>query len=428
MLTPSLLSSYSTFNSQKKHLDFLAKLVAGPLLNQPKKPTLNLSLAIDRSGSMSSGNALEHAKQATLNLLSRLAPSDRIAVVMYDGTAEVALPSCLVSEARLKLPMILNHYHPRGSTALHKGWLTAAGLAAPFVGEYDISRVLLLSDGQATDGQKDPSALKEEAHQLLAAGISTASYGLGLGFNELLMTEIAAGGPARFAQDALQLEPYFDADFDLLSQTIAPHVSVRITAKSKEQILPIENLNDFNKDEKGFYRLPAAVADAKTWAAFRCSLDLFKDLKSIDLQAEWKWVTLDGVEHSDNNTITVKFGKKLSNANEEVLESCAELDAARLARKASEAARLGDFVLAGQQVQLMRGLSANNAYICGVAAHLDGLVTQGDAASFSKEALYSSTTMSNRIADNNEVSASMQNDRFGLRKSVQGKAQTGDRK
>jgi hypothetical protein len=284
---------------------------------------------------------------------------------------------------------------------------------------------LLLSDGQATDGQCNPSALKEEAHQLLGEGLSTATYGLGLGFNELLMTEMAAGGPARFAQDALQLEPYFDADFNLLSQTVAPHVLLKLTAQCGDMTLNVENLNDFSKDEAGYYRLPAAVADAETWSAFRCSLDLIKNAKAIDIKADWKWTTLDGKQHQQQDCLSLKVGKKTSKPNEQVTERCAELDAARLARKASEAARLGDFIVAGQHIQNMRGLSAQNAYICGVADNLESLVARGDAVSFSKEALYSSSTMSNRIADNNEMSGSLDSDRFGLRKAVQGKANQG---
>lgn len=410
----------SKFDPKSTHLDILARMVAPAVKAKRQRPSLNLGLAIDQSGSMSINNAFEQAKQATLSLLSQLDPADRISVVLYSGSARVLLPSCLVADARLRLPGLLAHERASGSTALHSGWLTAAQQIAPHVNEYGISRVLLLSDGQATDGQKDPAALKEEAYQLLAAGISTGTYGLGLNFNEVLMTEMAAGGPARYAADADQLAPYFQADFDLLSQTVAPKVLLRVEARTKSgKQLPVELLNEYSRDADGFWRMPSAVSGAETWAALRLELGTLGAAKSVLTEVEWKWVDNDGKAHSKVETHELVAGK--GRKNEVASERCAEAMAAKLAKAAAAAARMGDFAQASISVGMMRGLSGSNAYIQQVSNNLDHMVALGDAASFSKEALYSSTTMSNRVAEINENSAVLAADRFGLRKAVQGK-------
>ena len=73
----------------------------------------------------------------------------------------------------------------------------------------------------------------------------------------------------------------------------------------------------------------------------------------------------------------------------------------------------------------MRGLSAcagNNAYISGVAASLSSVSATRDVGLFSKEAVYSSHAMSNRVVDTDEQLESMDGGRFGLRKVSQGKA------
>lgn len=415
-----LIPAFTKIPSKAKHFDILARMTAPALKKKSKRPSLNLGLALDQSGSMSTGDAFGQAKQAALSLLSQLEPTDRISVVLYNGVARVILPSCPVTEARIRLPDLLANEQAGGSTALHAGWLTAAQQVAPYANEYGISRVLLLSDGQATDGKRDPAELKEESHQLLAAGISTGTYGLGMYFNELLMTELAAGGPARFAQDADQLAPYFMADFSLLSQTVAPKVELHVDATDGDgKSIDVDILNGYTRGGDGYWRLPAAVAGAETWAALRLDLSGVQSNKKICVKASWKWVDTKGSEHQAEETINISSGK--GKPNEVASERCAEAMAAKMAKEAAAAARMGDFAAAGHTIGLMRGLSASNAYINSVSDNLDRLVAAGDATSLAKEALYSSTTMSSRVAEAGECASFLDADRFGLRKAVQGK-------
>lgn len=414
------LPSNTKIAAKSDHLDVLARMTAPAIKKQIKRPSLNLGLALDQSGSMCTGDAFGQAKQAALSLLSQLEPTDRIAVVLYNGLPRVVLPSCPVAEARIRLPALLANERAGGSTALHAGWLTAAQQIAPHVNEYGISRVLLLSDGQATDGKCDPLELKEEAHQLLTAGISTGTYGLGMYFNEVLMTELAAGGPARFAQDADQLAPYFMADFSLLSQTVAPKVLLAVSAQTKEgKAIEVELLNGYTQDASGYWRLPPAVAQAETWAAIRLGLGDMGITKGVVVNATWKWTDIQGVEHEYCDTLNLGVGK--GKVNEVAVERCAEAMAAKMAKEAAAAARMGDFAAAGHTIGLMRGLSASNAYINSVSDNLDRLVSMKDSVGLAKEALYSSNTMSTRVAEAGECTTSLSSDRFGLRKAVQGK-------
>lgn len=413
-----LLPHTSKIGSSDKEIDLLARIAFPQAPKAAKRPSLNLSLAIDQSGSMSMNNAFELAKQAALGLLSRLEDSDRIAVVLYNGSPRVVLPSCPASEAKRQLPTLLAGERANGSTALHAGWLSAANQAAPFVNQYDVSRILLLSDGQATDGKRDPAELREETFQLLAAGISTSTYGLGLNFNETLMTEMAAGAPARYAQDADQLGPYFEADFDLLSQTVAPIVKLRVEALADGEPVNVEIINGYSLGTDGYWSLPAGVSGAESWAALQVKIDP-ANIKSLDINAEWIWRDMSGGQNTHTNSLALAKGR--GKKNTVVVERCAEAKAAKMAKAAAEAARIGDFAAASHTVGLMRGLSASNAYINSVSDNLDHLIHARDGASLAKEALYSSTTMSTRVAEVGEQAHAMSADRFGLRKAVQGK-------
>lgn len=412
-----LLPHLSKVGAKDSNLDILARIAFPQSKKATKRPSLNLALALDQSGSMATNDAFGQAKQAALNLLARLEPTDRISVVLYSGSPRVILPSCPVAEARTRLHVLLAGERASGSTALHAGWLAAASQAAPFVNEYDVSRVLLLSDGQATDGKCNPSDLKEEAFQLLAAGISTATYGLGLHFNEELMTEMAAGGPARFAQDADQLTPYFGADFDLLSQTVAPVVKLRLVARAGDKQVPVSLLNDYILDADGYWRLPAGVSGAESWAAIQ--LDIAKiSGGALEVQADWLLRDIAGKETRKSQTIQVAHGR--GKKDEVVVERCAEARAAKMAKEAAAAARVGNFAHASHTIGMMRSLSGSNAYINSVSDNLDCLVRNRDATGLAKEALYSSTSMSNRVAEIGESATLMSADRFGLRKAVQG--------
>ncbi|MCF7854271.1 MAG: VWA domain-containing protein, partial [Candidatus Pacebacteria bacterium] len=59
---------------------------------ESERPPVNLSLVLDRSGSMS-GSKLEKAKEAALEALRRLSAQDMFSVVIYDHNVETIVPA-----------------------------------------------------------------------------------------------------------------------------------------------------------------------------------------------------------------------------------------------------------------------------------------------------------------------------------------------
>ena len=115
------------------------------------RPQLAVSLVIDRSGSMGDGK-LDEAKRCAIDLLSRLKDGDWVSVVIYDDQVEVLLETMSVRVAKTLLPIRLDEIQPRNMTNLHGGWLKGAETLAPRAGRGMVSRVILLSDGQANRG------------------------------------------------------------------------------------------------------------------------------------------------------------------------------------------------------------------------------------------------------------------------------------
>ena len=67
---------------QPQKLYLLARLTAGPSPHVNNRRPLNLSVVIDRSGSMA-GDKLNYTRQAAQFLIQNLSPRDRLSVVLY---------------------------------------------------------------------------------------------------------------------------------------------------------------------------------------------------------------------------------------------------------------------------------------------------------------------------------------------------------
>lgn len=155
-------------------------------------------VVLDRSGSMSEAAKMPYAKQAIYRLINELGPDDRLGLVSFDSYARVDFPLTEVNQFQKgRLHRIVSLIRPGSSTNMSGGLELAAELIAPAEGR--VRRVILLSDGEANQGKVRPQELSHIAHGLAERGAVVSAIGMGLSFNEVVLSGIADYGMGHYS-------------------------------------------------------------------------------------------------------------------------------------------------------------------------------------------------------------------------------------
>jgi len=290
MTQPTLLfsPSKSAISAQGGVLEVLVRVQAPDQPAQSKASVIpkRLSLVVDRSGSMD-GQPLAEALRCVTRIADCLTPSDQLSVVVYDDQVNVLLPLAPMRSPALVRQLVAN-IQSGGSTDLFGGWDAGAkqlegGMTST------ISRVILLSDGQANHGLCEISEIEKHCSSMLARGVSTTTVGLGRHFNEDLMIAMAraGGGQQYFGQTAEDLFDSFDEEFQLLQALCLRRLDLKLIPAAG---VIIEPLGLVQQNTDGSYRLSDLAWGAECWLMLRLhvspsAVGNTRDLLAASLQA-----------------------------------------------------------------------------------------------------------------------------------------------
>jgi Ca-activated chloride channel family protein len=205
------------------------------------RPGLNVALVLDRSGSME-GDKLERAKDAAKQAVSFLTQKDILSIVTYETEVRVLLPATRVSD-KDRIMRAIDQIYSDGSTALFAGVSKGAAELRKFLDRDRVNRVILLSDGLANVGPDRPGDLADLGASLRREGISVTTIGLGLDYNEDLMTRLAqaSDGNHAFVREPADLARIFDLEFRDAFAVVAQDVRIRV--RCAPGVRPLRVLN-----------------------------------------------------------------------------------------------------------------------------------------------------------------------------------------
>lgn len=337
------------------HQDVFATvdLVAVDVPGKQRAP-VNLALVIDRSGSMS-GFKLNQAKQAARQLISQLSPTDRLAIVHY-GSDVKSLDGMLATPAnKEKMFAYVDGIWDDGGTNIGAGLTTGRDLLLSARNEFKVNRLILISDGQPTEGLVEFDGLTAIVKDIRTYGVSVSSIGVGDDFNEQLMSAFAEVGAGAYAylQDASQLAAIFQKDLNAAGLMVARGVSLTFRVPRGAKLERVLGYSQVTRRMDGDSELVTVALTDFTAAQHErvvahFTVDAVTAGDSIDVSAldlSYLDVLADGAVHGEarlSAMTTDQVKVVMDNRDKDAVVFAARARAADNTAKAAEAVQQGD--------------------------------------------------------------------------------------
>jgi Ca-activated chloride channel homolog len=228
--TTGLENDYYELDSVNRVGHFYIEAKVSSFLNdKAKRIPLNISIVIDKSGSMQ-GIKLGYAKKAAKNIVDQLNARDIVSVVVYDNEIDTIQPPVHVADQE-RIKSRIDAITARGSTNLWGGTEQGYSFVNRNIDPAFVNRVLLISDGQANVGLTDSILIRIKVQKYKDdKGISLSTFGVGLDYNETLMTDMAETGAGNyyFIDAPGKMTTIFDNELKGLLNVAAQNAELKI--------------------------------------------------------------------------------------------------------------------------------------------------------------------------------------------------------
>lgn len=362
-LNTSISHSHLPANTTQE-LYATVKIIGGPSQAVSERAPLNVALVIDRSTSMSGGR-LEQAKEASIQFVRTLQPTDRLAIVSYGSDVSTVMVSTPATPQNKELmELAIARVELSGATNLSGGLERGVELISPYRADETVNRVLLLSDGHANNGITSVEGLASLARGTLEKGISISTMGIGLDYNEELMTQVAINGAGNyyFVENEKALAAIFEKEAKGLTSTVARKAVLTLTAGPGVEVLGIDGFSFRTKGNKTTVSLAEFYANQAKDLLVRMSVT---SPASGDMKVLSAYLSFENVGNGEKAAVSRTMSASVTSNRElvqkvdnDVMKRVQQAEVARNMEEAMKAYERGE---AQKAVEIVRAQRASNA-------------------------------------------------------------------
>ncbi|MCO8124409.1 VWA domain-containing protein [Stieleria sp. TO1_6] len=234
--------------------------IQGKTITRQQRPPCNLVFLLDTSGSMNSPSKLPLVIEGMTMLTKQLGENDRVAIVVYAGSAGLVLDSTPANKHK-KIKKALAQLSAGGSTNGGAGIQLAYATARDHFIKDGVNRVILCTDGDFNVGISGTNPLVDLVTEEASGGIFLTALGFGMdNHNDAMMEQISGKGNGNYAfiDTANEARKVLVRQTDATLVTIAKDVKFQLEFNprlvSQYRLIGYENRvlakEDFNDDKK----------------------------------------------------------------------------------------------------------------------------------------------------------------------------------
>jgi len=240
-MNPSILLDHHPTSDPDRYLIRALLKIEGAVPDDDNRIPLNLSIVLDRSGSMQ-GNKLHYARDAATQLLAHVYPDDTTSVVTFETGVEVVAPAA-PRKTQTELSTHIGRIERGGMTNLSGGWLEGRTQVQKFRTDAASNRVIVMTDGLANRGITDHDALSQLLDEARKQGVTTSMIGFGTDFDERLLEKLAdaGGGNSHYIEHPDQAPAVFKSELDELLTLSAQNLTVELKLEPTVELAAIHH-------------------------------------------------------------------------------------------------------------------------------------------------------------------------------------------
>jgi Ca-activated chloride channel family protein len=221
--------------SKQRHLVRVG--IQGQQVKASERKPVHLTFLVDVSGSMSRSDKLPLAQRSLHLLTDQLTARDSVSLATYAGrTGEVLPATRATASGKARIHAAIDQLRSGGGTNMGSGMEIAYRNAGKFLSSGSVSRVIVLSDGDANIGRTSHGQILKTIKGYVSEGVKMSTIGFGTGnYRDHLMEQLADVGDGNYTYiDSFKAaKKAFVTDLTGTLQVIAKDVKIQVEFDDK---------------------------------------------------------------------------------------------------------------------------------------------------------------------------------------------------